>query len=167
MPRQLVSAQAGISSGNQPNHAVVIYGSAEPVTVTGTTAETTLASFVLPADIMGANGVIRVHLKWSCGESNTNNKFQRVRLNGNIANSYTMTTNTLSTQEFLIANRNSKISQIAGPTQTGGYGAQQNNYTILAVDTAQAVTIDITGQLAVATDSVTIEHVFIEVFPAN
>lgn len=136
--------------------------------VTGTTAETTLASIVIPGGLMGPNGLIRVRATFSW--SNTANaKTTRLKFAGLSFYSATLSTGSGLTTEGRIANRNNLSSQIGGPLNVAsGFGVNTNAADLVAVaaNTAQDQTLLLTGQCAVGTDTVTLESYTVEVLPA-
>ncbi len=130
------------------------------VSHTGNTTETTLATITVPAGAMGPNGQIEVEALFSINNS-ANSKTMRVRLGGSLAGA-TATTSTASFQgKSRIANRNSASSQVAPASLVVSSSATAVN--TLAINTANAADITITGQLANAGDSVTLESYLVRV----
>lgn len=130
--------------------------------LTGTTAETVLATINLPALL--ENDVLRVESLWSSPGGNANNKTFRLRLGGIAGTQFMSITNTtqLSMWEIRsIANRNSKSSQI-GRATAAGIGASTGAVVTSAVDTSVSTTLVLTGQLANAADSIVLERYLVE-----
>jgi len=134
---------------------------------TGDTAETQLASLTLPGGAMGPNGVLRVTTLWSYSNS-ANSKTLRVRLGGLSGTAFqanAVTTSNIGVMQRTIQNRNSQSSQI------GFNIANAVSYTTVgsgtsvatgAVDTSVDQSLVITGQLASAGETVTLESCLVE-----
>ena len=134
---------------------------------TGDTSETVLANISLPAGAMGANGVVRVTALWTYTNS-ANNKTLRVRLGGLSGAAFqanVVSTSNVGVTQRTIHNRNSLASQVGfnatAPASftTVGSGSPPATGT---VDTSVAQTIVLTGQLANAGETVTLEACLVE-----
>lgn len=141
----------------------VLAASAVAVPLTGTTNETVLATIPVLGRFMKANSRLEIETLWSHTNS-ANNKLARVRLVGSADVAFmglTITTAATTRTNTEISNRNSLTSQIAAPsagvTSFTGYGTSAAAVTTGAVDTAQAFEIRITGQLASAGETLTLE----------
>ena len=116
---------------------------------------------------MGANGVLRVTTLWSYSNS-ASNKTLRLRLGGLSGSAFqatVATTSNIAVIQRTIQNRNSQSSQIgfnaasaASFTTVGSGSAVATG----AVDTSVDQSIVITGQLASAGESVTLESCLVE-----
>lgn len=144
----------------------VLAQSAVAVPVTGTTAETVMATIPIPAGAMGPNGAIRVTTVYSVGANNANNKFADVRFGGTGGTLYWAANlaNSLSQRnQLVIQNRNSQSSQVGG-VAFGALGTPQaTGVTTSAVDTSAAVDLVISGANANAGDTITLESYIVEV----
>jgi hypothetical protein len=143
---------------------IVLGSRAVAVSHTGNTTETTLATVVVPAGAMGANGALRVWTLWS-HTNGANNKTLRVKLSTTafvaIVNTSTATFQDLVT----VMNRNSASSQLShAAAQATRFGASTSAVTTGSVDTSSAQNLTITGQLATGSDSVTLEGYSVELF---
>jgi hypothetical protein len=102
--------------------------------------------------------------------ASANNKLVRVRLGGLSGTAFlqaTHTTNTLFVAQRLIQNRNSQSSQVVGAAgQNNSLAASAASATTGAVDMSSAQSLVITGQLANAAESGTLESWLVEVFYA-
>ncbi|WP_244437700.1 DUF2793 domain-containing protein [Hyphomicrobium denitrificans] len=137
--------------------------------LTGTTSETALVSVLLPGGILGPNGAVRVTTLWT-GTSNANSKSMKVKhaaTSGIAGNNYTSassTTTPTSKIQTEFHNRNSVSSQVGGLSAgTGGWGATSLGLTMGTVDTSADSYINISGILANAADTLTLEAYTIEV----
>ena len=142
---------------------VVLGSSAIAVPLTGTTSETALATITIPAGAMGANGILRVSPLWSY-TANANNKTLRCRLGGlagTIMSTLSVTTLGYLRQHYLIHNRNSAASQIAGSAVGGTVTSSVANQTG-TINTAAAQDLVISVQLADGADTVTLESYVVE-----
>ena len=140
------------------------YG-AQVGTVTGTTAETTLFTYNLPANLLGLSGHFRMRMKLS-HTSSTNGKTMRVRVNGTAALGMGPANNTQTSEMwFEMQNRGATNSQIAGNgtmNPGSGSGSSTNAWTLLTQDSTAVLPITFTTALAVSTETVTVETMFIE-----
>jgi hypothetical protein len=144
----------------------VLARSAVAASVTGTTSETALATISVPAAAMGPNGVLRVTSIWSV-TNGANNKILRTRFGGVSGTPFlaaTLTTTASLHDIRHIANRNSASSQVGAPTTpTSTFSAQALANQTAAVNTASAADLVISGQLANAGDTITLEYHCVEV----
>lgn len=140
--------------------------SAVPVSVTGTTAETALATITIPAGGLGLNGSIKV-TRLITYTNNANIKTFRDRfggISGTSYNTYGPTTTATARYDTEIHNRNSANSQIGfaagvGPNIAGsGIGFTSGAVVTSAVDTSLATTYVLTVQNANAGDTSTLEY---------
>jgi hypothetical protein len=136
---------------------------------TGNTDETALATVTLPASAMGANGRVFVVTHWTVTNS-VNNKTLRVRLGGiggTAHLAFVATTVASHRDEREICNRGVANSQVgfAATAAGGGWGQTAGAVITGAIDTAAATTIVISGQLASAGETITLEAYRIEVMP--
>lgn len=141
----------------------IIAQSGAAVSHTGNTNETALVTVTIPADVMGANGTIDVETVWSY-TNNANNKTLRVRFGGVSGTQYlsNIVTTSVAVRDFRsIVNRNSKSSQVGSHNTgvlAGGWGSNSAAVMTSSVNTANAVDLVISGQLAIGTDTVTLEY---------
>lgn len=144
--------------------AVIVLGKQHTASsVTGTTAETTLYSLVIPGGTIKANGALRILPVFSFTGS-TNLKTFKIKLGGTeFLLISTSTAANIGHSSFLtIRNRNSQSVQIAG-NPTGGFGLQTAAFPSGTVDTSVDQTLAITGTLASAGETITLESVVVEV----
>ena len=154
------------SDGVQPAGGVVIYRRGDPINHTGvTTADVTLETLEVPP--LGVDGVIRVHFKASWTDGVTTSKNIKVRLAGQ--NCYSITSTVATVESFtgmiLIQNRNSKTSQIAGPPFIGGFGTNNDPYTLVSADTSVETPLTFHATLGDAANFLRLESYFVEIFP--
>lgn len=143
---------------------VITSGMAVPLT--GSTSETTLATLTIPAGALGPNGMVRLTMNFSC-TNNANSKTCRARLGGMAGTQYLnspLTSQSRLHVPIMIYNRNSESSQIGGTNagNQGGYGQSTSGQVTSTVDTTIVQTIVITGQLANASDTLTLESYSLE-----
>lgn len=131
--------------------------------LTGTTAETALATINLPA--LGPNDAIRVTY---CASYNNDadDKILRVRLggiSGTVHVTHTQTTSASVNGQVLISNRgvmNSQIGRNSAVIASFGQGSGPN--TTGSIDTSVEQTLLVTGQLEDGTDNMTLESYLVE-----
>lgn len=141
----------------------VLAASAVPVTVTGTTSETTLATVKIPGGIMGKRGMLRVVSLWTpTGAGGT--KDLRMRMGaGGPSPFYTQFSSNLMYYDAdrYIANRNTELQQIVR-AQNNLQSSTTNGVQVTNIDTRSDFDLIFTGKLAVGTDSITLEMYLIE-----
>lgn len=140
--------------------------SAVAAPLTGVTAETVLATIPVPAGLIGVNGQIKVTAFWSMTAS-ANAKTPRVRLGGlagSVMFSIPVSTFAVMKSETVIANRNSAASQYLISTSARGTDGLVITAagTPTTVNTAVAQDLVFTGQLALGTETLTLEGYTIE-----
>jgi hypothetical protein len=137
---------------------------------TGSTTENTVYTGTIKANSLGANGAaeIRVLISWP---ANANNKTFKIKVNGTIIMNVSATSSSVGNWMVKINNRNSTSSQVfvtpsgAGAGQIGwGTAAPATAVTTAAWDTTQDLTITVTIQNAVGTDSPALESIQVITF---
>lgn len=142
--------------------------SAVQVPLTGTTVETALATVSVPANAMGANGILRITPLVSNNNS-AGTKTTRVRFGGLAGTIYqsSAATTTLSTRlQCQIHNRNATNSQVGASTAITGFGVAAGAPVTSALDTTAAQDIVISGQLSNGADNMALEAYLIEILKA-
>ena len=130
-------------------HPTILYNLATPVVLTGTTAETTLLTITIPAALMGLIGRLNV-LSFFALTNNANNKTLRAKIGANTVAVQGAASRDATGFNFWLLNLNSAT-------------AQRNNYSALfAIDTTVSMDLRITGQLADAADSMTLNTLSLE-----
>lgn len=144
----------------------VIGASAVAVSITGTLVETTLATVIVPAGILGPNGRLRVSSVWSVTPS-VNSKTWQVKYGGVAISGRGETSagvNGFSDQK-LMSNRNSQSSQVAvRASTTGPFGQLITTpaITTLSIDASAAQNLTFTGTLANTGETITLEDYLVE-----
>jgi hypothetical protein len=152
---------SAITAGRTPR---VLGSSGTSASVTGTLAETQLAAIAVPANLLGPNGALRITTVWTYTNS-ANNKTLNVRYSGSGGTQYlanVVTTSSAFVHQVTIYNRNNAAAQIAGQTNSA-YGI--GGSTTSAVDTTAATTVYISGQLANAGETITLQAYTVESIP--
>jgi hypothetical protein len=151
------------SYGAEPK-PIVIQTSAVALPHPGTiTTEYTFVTVNIPPGLLGLNGIIEVEAVFSYS-NNANTKTMRFRHGGGAFFSTTATATSSASFLKKIQNRgvaNSQLGEAASNQAQGGTNANPP-YTA-AVDTTVTTAIDITGQLAVGTDTMTLERYIVRV----
>ena len=142
------------------------------VSVTGTTSETNLASLRIPAGAMGRNGHIEVKALWSY-TNNTDAKTVLFRLGtasgiGGAALNVAPTLTSSATAQLMVVLRanNATNSQYAFPGSPAVPFGSTGAMAPTSVDMTQDAYINLTGQLAVSTDTLTLVHAYAVVYPS-
>lgn len=152
---------------------ILLGTSAVAVSHTGDTAEFTAATITVPNDLVGPNGFIEVEHCWTANNS-TNTKTARTRFSGisgtPIAAQNMNSSNTITqTHKVRIHNRGATNSQLFGTVAgagAGGWGTSNGSFQTGTVDTATSTTIVLTIQLAVSTDTLTLEAYTVRAYTA-
>lgn len=144
----------------------VLAQSAQAVTLTGSTGETTLASLTIPAGTLKTDGGLLVFTQWTMTGS-TNAKTKRIKLGSTSFLNLATTTNTILTYardlHILARGRSSQISM--GATITGGAVGQQSIAATTGTENLDSdLTLAITGQLASAGESLVLEAYRVTLF---
>ena len=141
---------------------ILFYDLTAAVVVTGTTAETTLVTITIPAGLIGSNGKVKLYPLWST-TNNANTKILRVKFPlGAVYTAYASNTVHVSGL-VIIRNLGSESVQRVSSGMLAGLGGTTSSIAQTTVNTSAATTITITGQLAVGTDTMTLEGLFVEI----
>lgn len=149
---------------------VTLAKSGAAVSAPADTTEDILATIIIPASAMGANGFLRITTLWTFTSSG-NNKTPRIRFSGASGTIYmnpVLTTSVGLYQQTMIANRNATNSQVgfASAGTAGGWGLSSASANVTsAVDTTAATSVVITGQKASAGETLTLESYLVELLP--
>ncbi|MDX1950187.1 MAG: DUF2793 domain-containing protein [Rickettsiales bacterium] len=141
--------------------------SAVAISVGAVTTEQILATILLPANSMGANGRVEIETTWSLN-NNSNIKTPRVRfggISGTIFFSANLTTSLSSRTTSVICNRNNISSQISGAGAAINFGSSITALVSSSINTGNNVDILITGQKANSADELTLESYIVKLFP--
>lgn len=146
--------------------AKVLGISSVAATLTGTTTETVLATIPIPAGAMGPNGSLRIRSNWSL-TNGASSKTLRIRLGGLSGTAFLSTAYTTvgtAQLETAITNRNSEAVQFAATFGTRATDSVITGSAFITgtIDTSQAQSLVITGQLASGADMITLEHFVVE-----
>lgn len=152
-----------------PRRQREVLGAGFSAALTGGTAETALATVVIPGNALGANGQLIITPQWF-NNNNGNNKFGRFRLGGTSATTGTIYFSYINTtQTFymdsprVIINKSATNSQEGRGTTTTGAGGSGNALVTSAIDTTAAFNLMFTGQLAVGTDNIGLVSYLVEI----
>lgn len=140
---------------------IVASSAATGMATTGDTNENTLATITIPAGAMGANGIVRVTTSFSYSSSATS-RTARIKFGGTTYQSTNVANTGSAKYQTLIANRGATNSQ-SGSNISGIYSTSSGAAVTSSVDTTAAVTILITGQNGLGSDTITLESYFVEV----
>jgi len=141
---------------------IKIFSLSAPFSSTGSTSVVTLATITIPAGLMGANGKLKIYPLWST-TNNANVKTLRAIFSGSTCTTMTSQSVPNNSGLLIIRNINSESVQKCSSGLVAGIGASFGSIASNTVDTTAATTLVISGQLAVGTDTLTLEDLFIEV----
>lgn len=149
-----VASAASVLAAN----AVAVSGAAD-------TVENTLATISIPGGSMGPNGQLRVTAIFTVTNS-ANAKTLRLKLAGTTMSSVQVTTIATQLSFALIANRNATNSQVAN--NAFNMRADSSGAVVTAaIDTSATQSLTITGQKALAGETLTLESYTVEVIYGN
>jgi hypothetical protein len=158
-----VTSQAVSGGGIGLTSVGVMAQSAVPASVTGTTAQTTLATIQIPAGAVGINGSLRITTLWSI-PNNANTKRVRVTLAGTAFLDNSLGAAAGMQAMTIIRNRGVINSQVSLSSVAGSsFSSTTGVSTTAAIDMSQAQSLIITGTLAVITDTITLEGYTVEI----
>lgn len=136
----------------------VIAQSGASASHTGDTIEATLATITLPAGVLGPNGRLEIDTLWTFSTSSANSKTCRAKLSTAVIAAVVATTSLGLRHMGTCINRNSQSAQIIfNPANQPGSGTSAVANSTAAIDTSVSQTITITGQLASAAETITLE----------
>ena len=130
-------------------HPTILYNLATPIVLTNTTLQTTLLTITIPAALMGSIGRITM-LSFFALTNNANNKTLRAAVGANQINVQGAASMAATGFNFWLLNLNSATAQ------------RNNSSALFAIDTTASMDLIITGQLANATDSMTLNTLTLE-----
>lgn len=140
----------------------ILYSKFVNVPLTGTTAETQLASITIPANSMGPAGRLRITMLFSA-TANANNKVFRCRFGGSSGQDYLgSVVGTVPSGPVVVSIYNTSATNVQG-------GGRENTLSatalVSAIDTTADTVVYISGTLAVGTDTATLISATVEVIP--
>ena len=143
---------------------IVLGSSAVAASHTGDTNPSTLATIAVPANAMGANGVLRITAQWSF-TNNANAKMTAISFAGTAFCSQSIAGGASARSQTQIANRGAANSQVGQTPAQANFGGAAGAVTTAAIDTTQAQSISIGVTLANAADTATLESYLVELMP--
>lgn len=150
-----------------PSRAVIVQcQSAVAVPLTGTTAETTLATCAIPANAMGANGRLQIKARFST-TNNANNKTFNIKFGSTMFTTKAAASIAVFVVDAEIANRNATNSQVGGGQWVYGGNATAVAASTGTEDTTTALNLLITVTNANAGDTSTLESYQVIIFPKS
>jgi hypothetical protein len=165
-----VSAQAPMV----PNSGAPVFGfsllakSGTSAAVTGTAAETVLATISIPANTIGPNGQMKINAYWTT-TSSANNKTIRVRLgglSGSVIFSAVPTTVANVWSSTILNDANSTSSQfMISEVARGTDSLVATVSATSAVDMTSSQSLVITGQLSTTSETITLNGYTVEYAP--
>ncbi len=145
----------------------ILKRSATPVSAPADTNEDILATITIPGGTLGLNGQFELRTLFTVN-NNANAKTLRVRLGGiggTIYETINAANNVSANLLTQFANRGAANSQVGAPNTA--YGLSTSAVITSAVDTSADTTVVITGQKAVAGDTITLESYIAEIATAG
>ncbi len=160
-----VGENGSLWRGNGTNwirlNPIKIFSLSVPVS-TSSTSVVTLATITLPAGLLGANGKLKIYPLWAT-TNNANVKTLRATFSGSTCTTMTSQSVPNNSGLVIIRNTNSESAQKCSSGLVAGIGSSFGSIASPTVDTTAATTLVISGQLAVGTDTLTLEDLFVEV----
>jgi hypothetical protein len=153
--------QATMAKPYIPAVPVAAVGSNGAFTQT-TASDIVMGSVTVPANFLGQFGAVDATFL-QAHPNNAGNKITKLRFGGSAVLSTTSTTTLGMTQRKTVQNRAAALQVIHATAETGA--AVATSPSLLTVDTTADVAMDVTGQLATATDYLVLEHLSVEALP--
>jgi len=141
---------------------IKIFSLSAPFSLTNSTSVVNLATITIPAGLLGANGKLKIYPLWST-TNNANQKTLRATFGGSVCSTMTSYSVPNNSGLLIIRNTNSESAQKTSSGLVAGIGSSSGSIASTTIDTSAATNITITGQLAVGTDTMTLEDLFVEV----
>ena len=161
-----VGENGSLWRGNGTNwvrlNPIKVFSLSAPVVLTGSTSGVTLATITIPAGLIGANGKLKIYPLWST-TNNANVKTLRAVFGGSACTTMYSQSVPNNSGLVIIRNTNNEAAQKTSSGLVAGIGASSGSIASTTIDTTAATAITITGQLAVGTDTLTLEDLFVEV----
>jgi hypothetical protein len=172
VPQGGTGAGGGAAAAANLSLAYVVCAAAPQAPHTGDATETTLGTCTIPGGVMGATGCIAIYDLFS-RTNNADTVTYRVRLNtsagggaaGGIAYSATAQANTATSTQFFTICNTSATAQI-GFDFPASFGGTANAVQTSAINTANPVYVNFSGQLGTTTDTVTLQLYWVQVMPS-
>jgi len=140
-----------------------VAASGAPVSITGTTTETALATITIPAGAIGPNGCVEIIALCSFTAS-TNARVIRARLSGSEIWSASITTAVSSNRVITgFQNTGSQSTQVSHTGTVTGVGSSAASLFRTSINTAAATTLTITGTLATSSETITLESYLVRI----
>ena len=144
-------------------NAFVMYSNLTTMSLTGTTAETTLATIPIKGGVLGVNGKLRFYILGTVTNS-ANGKVFRLKHASTSLWQVAHTTAVGVTSQILVLNKNSESSQVTSLFNAPGTGgAPATAVTPSTINTSADFSLTITGQLANSADSISVTAIFAEI----
>ena len=142
-------------------HPIKVFSLSAPVSLTGSTSVVTLATITIPAGLLGAKGKLKIYPLWAT-TNNANVKTLRATFSGSTCTTMTSQSVPNNSGLVIIRNTNSESAQKTSSGLVAGIGSSFGSIASTTVDTTATTTLVISGQLAVGTDTLTLEDLFVE-----
>ena len=144
-------------------NAFVLYSNLTTASLTGTTAETTLATIPIKGGVLGVNGKLRFYILGTV-TNNANAKSFKLKHASTTLWQVAYTTAVGVTAQILFLNKNSESSQVTALFNSSGLGGTTSTVvTPSAIDTSADFSLTITGQLGNSADSISVTAIFVEI----
>lgn len=161
-----VGENGSLWRGNGTNwvrlNPIKVFSLSAPVSLTVTTLAVNLATITIPAGLLGANGKLKIYPLWAT-TNNANVKTLRATLGGSTCTTMISQSVPNNSGLVIIRNTNNEAAQKCSSGLVAGIGSSSGSIASPTVDTSAATNITISGQLAVGTDTLTLEDLFVEV----
>lgn len=150
-------SQMGTFTMRLPGVSRALYADHVAASHTGNTSETTLKTYSIPANSLGANGWIEVYLNAGPHTNSANAKTYRVKYGGTSFAALAATTSVTGKFIIRISNMNVTNAQNSGTSSAGiSSGFSTNAALTGTIDTTAAQDLTITGQLANSGESIAV-----------
>ena len=144
-------------------NAFVLYSNLTTTSLTGTTADTTLATIPIKGGVLGVNGKLRFYILGTVTD-NANTKIFRLKHESTPLWQVSYTTAVGVTAQILFLNKNSESSQVTSLYNSSILsGSTVTVVTPSAIDTSADFSLTLTGRLSNSADSISVTAIFVEI----
>lgn len=152
--------QAAMAKPYVPTSKVAAVGS-NGAFVQATAVDIVMGSVTVPANLLGEQGSVEATV-FTSHTNSAGNKTSKLRFGGSAVFSNVNTTTLGQTFRKRVQNRNTALQVVHAAAEGAAVATSPSQLT---VDTTADVAVDVTGQLAAATDYLILEHFSVEAVP--
>ena len=147
----------GAGGGGSSDVLIVAETGVSLADITGATGERTMATLTIPEGIMGGDSILQIEC-YSHQTNNANTKTIRFKIDGDTFGAMSVKSCSGARMQKNLAGNGTPASQISLPSNLNDLASTSGTQQQKTYDFTQPRTLTITGELAVATDSLVVDH---------